>query len=172
MPISRSDVRIREATSDDEDLLWLMLTFAASMADGGAEQVAKAQADTYLRGYVANWGRQAGDLGVVAVEPSRERGVGAAWLRLHGGDGQFNVGTDTIPELATALQPEWRGAGVGAQMMTALIAMARGRYPALKLSVRESNRAAAFYERLGFRETSRLQNRVGGVSLSMQLDLR
>ncbi len=168
---SGTSFRIRQATADDEHTLWLMLTFAASMADGGAEEVPRAKADAYLRTYVEEWGRRDGDVGVVALDETG-RSLGATWLRLKAGHGEFSVGTAAIPELATAVRPECRGRGVGTLMMKALIEISRKRFNAIELSVRETNRAATFYGRFGFRETGRLQNRVGGASLVLRLDLR
>ena len=171
MGSERTGIRIREASAADEDTLWLMLTFAASMGNGGAEQVPKAKADPYLGSYVEKWTQRAGDLGVVALD-RYERSVGAAWLRLNESHGDFTVGTDTVPELATGVLPDCRERGVGTLMMSALIRIAQPRFEAITLSVRETNRAARFYERFGFRETGRLQNRVGGASLILRLDLQ
>lgn len=164
-------IRIREATAADEDTLWLMLTFAASMGSGGTEQVPQAQADVYLRTYVEKWSQRAGDLGVVALDRD-ERSVGAAWLRLNDGFGDFTVGTETVPELAMGVLPGCREGGIGTLLMNSLISIAKPRFDAIALSVRETNRAAHFYERFGFRETGRLQNRVGGASLILRLDLQ
>ncbi len=52
-----------------------------------------------------------------------------------------------------------------------LLEAARGRYPALALSVREGNPAVRLYERFGFVEERRVVNRVGGASLVMRLPL-
>src|SRR5688572_4659013 len=73
--------------------------------------------------FVDGWGRP-GDHGIVAecdLEP-----VGAAWFRVFPDDdpeGGF-VGGRT-PELLIALSPEHRGKGVGALLLTAVIAKAR-----------------------------------------------
>ena len=95
----------------------------------------------------------------------------SAWLRLGAGGHSFNLGDPVTPELATAVLPEARGRGVGTLMMKRLILLASPRYPAIVLSVREANRASEFYRRLGFRETGRMKNRVGGNSLVMELQL-
>lgn len=57
-------------------------------------------------------------------------------------------------------------------MMGALIEAARGRFPEIVLSVREENPAVRFYRRLGFLESGRMENRVGGASLVMRLPLQ
>lgn len=166
----RDRVLLVDARPEDERTLWLMLTFAASMGVGGELEVATAKADPYLRCYVDGWGSHAGDLGVIARNVTGQD-LGAAWLRSGREGGPLRVGDDRIPELATAVLPRARGRGIGTLMMTRLVQMARGRFPEIVLSVRDSNPAAAFYARLGFRETGRIENRVGGCSLVMKLDL-
>ena len=97
--------------------------------------------------------------------------VGAAWLRVGEEGGPFKLSDHKVPELATAVVPHARGAGVGTALMTALFLLGRPRYEKIILSVRDQSPAARFYERLGFRETKRMKNRVGGDSLVMPLTL-
>ena len=163
-------IHVTTANAQDEPLLWLMLTFAASMGSGGVGQIAHAQSDPYLSTYVSQWGSKQGDVGVVARDGSGEA-LGAAWLRLGGAGGQFKLGDGQVPELATAVVPQARGRGVGTVLMQHLIEAARPHFPRMILSVREENPAVHFYSRLGFREVSRMKNRVGGDSLVMTLDL-
>ncbi|GKS60116.1 hypothetical protein YTPLAS18_36430 [Nitrospira sp.] len=165
-----NDVGFVEALPGDEATLWRMLTYAASMEDGGDAMVAIAKADEFLRGYVEGWGSKPGDLGIIA---RRDGGaaVGAAWLRLRGTSGHFTIGDGRDPELATAVLPEMRGRGIGTAMMVRLMEAARPVFSAVVLSVREDNPAVRFYVSLGFRETARMQNRVGGTSLVMTCEL-
>jgi ribosomal protein S18 acetylase RimI-like enzyme len=158
-----------EATAVDTPTLWLMLTYAATMGEGGAARVPEAKADPYLRTYVEGWGSRADDIGVIARVGGED--VGAAWLRSSPHDSPFKLGAEGAPELATAVSPAWRGRGIGAALMRELVVRARGHVDAIVLSVRADNPAARFYARLGFRETSRLVNRVGGESLAMRLEL-
>jgi ribosomal protein S18 acetylase RimI-like enzyme len=162
-------ITLREADAADEPTLWLILIYAASMTPPGAGAIADAKNDRYLCTYVDGWGGF-GDLGVVAVADG-EQPVGAAWLRQGREDHPFKLRDALTPELATAVLPEARGRGVGTLMMKRLIVLASPKYSAIVLSVREANRASDFYRRLGFREMSRMENRVGGVSLVMKLEL-
>lgn len=160
---------IRPATAEDEPFLWRMLTFAASM-DGSDRDIGMARIDPALRGYVEAFGRD-DDLGVIAIRAGVP--VGAAWLRLQRGEpSPSKLWTPAVPELAIATVPELRGAGAGGAMLRALIERARGRYPAIVLSVREGNPAARLYERCGFVVERRVTNRVGGPSLAMRLAFR
>jgi len=166
-PPAAASPRFDLAGADDVPFLWEMLTYAASMAPGGAASVADAQADPYLRTYVEGWGRP-DDLGVIArigggTNAAGATRIGAAWVRAG-----LIVAQPRAPELATAIVPAQRGRGIGALMMDQLFRHAAGRYDAVTLSVRASNPALRFYERLGFGRTREVTNRVGGVSFVMR----
>jgi GNAT superfamily N-acetyltransferase len=163
-------VQISPATAEDEEILWLMLTFAASMGSGGMEEVEKARSDPNLSTYVNDWGHQSGDIGIIARDPGGLP-IGAAWLRLSHDEAEWRVADQSVPELATAVLPHARGRGVGTRMMQALIKLAAQWHRQITLSVRAGNPARHFYSRLGFVEISRMTNRVGGESIVMILDL-
>ena len=154
-------LRLDVAGAGDVGFLWEMLTYAASMAPGGAASVAAAQGDPYLRTYVEGWGRP-DDLGVVARDDPGAP-IGAAWVRAG-----LIVAGPGAPELATAVVPAHRARGVGAALMGELLRQARGRFEAIVLSVRAENPALRFYERFGFQRERQLTNRVGGVSFVMR----
>lgn len=160
----------RSATANDEDLLWHMLTYASSMPEDTSLAIARAKSDPYLQSYVDGFGTKKGDLGVI-VEQSQGLRIGAAWLRMERGNDPFRVGDSDIPELAMGLLPNYRGQGVGTMMLKALLMAAREMYSKIALSVREENPACRLYRRLGFVETGRLTNRIGGRSISMVLVL-
>ena len=159
----------RNARTEDEPLLWLMLTHAAQMGPGGELYVPIAKADPDLRGHVEGWGR-IGDVGIIALD-SEGREVGAAWVRL-GDEGRyrFKYSDERIPELAIAVDPTRRGCGVGTAMLDRLLDLCRSQFPGVLLSVREDNPAILLYRRAGFRTRRKVLNRVGGTSLIMQLD--
>lgn len=163
-------MRVREATAEDAPFLWLMLTYAASMEPGGLASVEAAQSDAYLASYVGGWKRE-GDFGLLAAS---EEGalIGAVWVRLLDGEPHpYKVATADVPELAMAVDLEHRGRGVGAMLLAELVTAARGRYPAIALSVRATNRSVRLYERAGFVVERRVVNRVGGDSLVMRRTL-
>lgn len=169
--MSASKISFVHAAVAHEPVLWAMLTYAASMAEPLEDAIARAKADPYLGTYAANFGQREGDMGIIA-EDEHGVGIGAAWLRLSHEVDPFRVsGTDT-PELAMGLAPEFRGQGIGSKMLTALFEVARMRYDAVALSVREANPAVHLYRRFGFVETGRITNRVGGVSFTMLLKLK
>ena len=160
---------LREALTDDAELLWLALTYAASMTPGGHSNIADAKNNASLAWYVCNW-KRATDFGVIA----EEAGVflGAVWARLLEGSPQSSkVATKVEPEVAIAVLPEHQNRGLGLLLIQALIAQARLKVPVLVLSVREENPAVRLYERLGFVIERTMVNRVGGVSFAMRLAL-
>jgi ribosomal protein S18 acetylase RimI-like enzyme len=162
---------LRLVVADDSALLWRMLTFAASMPDAGsAASVAAAQADPFLASYVLGWGRP-GDLGLVAVP--RGQPVGVAWLRRGDGSvGPFKVSTEAEPELAIAVEPAHRGAGIGRALLEELLRVAaEQRVISIVLSVRVDNPSVRLYERVGFATVRRIPNRAGGDSLVMRRHL-
>lgn len=165
---------IRPLAIADEPFLWEMLFEAAHLAEDGATSVDAAKNSPILSRYVKGWGRE-GDLGVMAIAPQTEQRVGAAWVRLWPeGNHGFGFVRPDIPELAIAVLPQYRGQGVGTQLIKQLISVAADVYPALSLSVRANNPAVRLYERLGFQAIagSEVVNRTGGISFNMQLDLR
>ncbi|WP_205544157.1 GNAT family N-acetyltransferase [Rubrobacter indicoceani] len=160
---------VRPIKADDEDLMREMLTVAAHADD--EEEVVH---DPEISRYIDGWG-QDGDLGCVVEDASGEA-VGAAWVRLFPlEDPGYGFVSEDIPELAIGVRAGERGSGFGRALVERIIEEARGRYPAISLSVRRDNDPAAkLYRRLGFMvvEGNEKANRAGGESIVMKLDLR
>lgn len=115
--------------------------------DGSIDEVSR---QPELAHYVAGWPRP-GDLGVVA---EAEHPVGAAWLRFFAAsDPGYGFVDVTTPELSMGVVREWRGRGVGARLLDALVTTARETdMTTLSLSVEPDNYARRLYERVGFRQ--------------------
>jgi GNAT superfamily N-acetyltransferase len=81
---------------------------------------------------------------------------------------RFYVDSRT-PEVTIGVSGAARGQGVGASLLSALIAEAARRGLGLCLNVRHDNPARRLYERHGFRLVagSAVPNRVGGTSFAM-----
>jgi ribosomal protein S18 acetylase RimI-like enzyme len=166
------DYSIRLLMKDDEPFLWKMLYEAAHMAQEGESTVQAIMNHPEIAKYVEGWGR-AGDIGCVATIVNSNQPIGAAWLRLLTGDNKgYGYVDDETPELAIAVLPEHRGKGVGTQLLTHLLAVAKNFYPSVSLSTRPTNPALRLYERMGFKiiEGSDFINRIGGTSLTMKVD--
>jgi ribosomal protein S18 acetylase RimI-like enzyme len=93
------------------------------------------------------------------------------WL---GEDKGFGYIKDEIPELAIAVLPDYRGQGIGAQLLTQILGTAKMKYPAVSLSVRTNNPVLRLYERTGFMKIpeSEVVNRAGEVSFNMMYEFR
>jgi len=165
-PVAHGAVTIRRATAEDEGFLWEMLAEAARETSRAVAQ------NPATARYIQDWGRD-GDLGFVA-EAADGASLGAAWLRqLRGENRGYGYVDDETPELAIAVRPGTRGAGIGARLLAQLLEAAKPAYHSISLSVRVDNPAINLYEKVGFRavEDSQRTNRTGGTSITMKLDL-
>lgn len=166
---------LRRAGPDDGPFLTQMLVAAAFWRpDAPAAGVDEVMGRPELAHYVTGW-PQPGDMGVIA---ENEQPIGAAWLRLFSQDdpGYGFIDAQT-PELAMGVVPRWRGCGVGAELLGAVIndavdavlvgdagLVGDARLAGISLSVERDNYAVRLYERFGFRRV----DEVGG-SLTMLL---
>ena len=119
-----------------------------------------------LSRYAIDWGRM-GDMGSVALNGKQP--IGATWLRLWLEDKGFGYIDGSIPELAVAVVPEYRGKGIGTKLLLQVLELAQSVYPAVSLNVRANNPAINLYQRVGFIkvEGSEVMNRTGGISFNM-----
>ncbi len=143
------------APTEDEGFLWKMLYEAVHW---GPEEVGpkpppeELLADARLRRYLAGWGRP-GDLAVAAREAESGLEVGAAWCRIFAEDEPgYGFVDAATPEIALAVDPARRGAGVGGTLLRTLMDSARAHgFRAVSLSVHKSNLPALrLYEKSGF----------------------
>lgn len=74
--------------------------------------------------------------------------VGAVWVRIMKDYGYYD---DQTPSLSISFLPEFRGQGLGQQLMTAMLDLLKAKgYPSVSLSVSKDNPAVGFYQSLGF----------------------
>ncbi|MEM6452421.1 MAG: GNAT family N-acetyltransferase [Cyanobacteria bacterium P01_C01_bin.69] len=140
---------IRSLALDDEAVLWEMLYQALYVPQGNAELPREIVQLPEIARYVQNWGRE-GDGGFLASEARTGQAIGAVWLRLLTGKHKsYGYVDDDIPELSMAVLPDYRGQGVGTQLLTHLLLSDYGQRP-MSLSVSANNPAMRLYERFGF----------------------
>ncbi|MBD2124113.1 N-acetyltransferase [Trichocoleus sp. FACHB-262] len=164
---------VQPLTITDEPFLWKMLFEAAHLRNEGETNIQAAMNNPLLARYVEGWGRE-GDLGFVAIASGTNQKVGAVWVRLWtGAEKGFAYVADDVPELAIAVLPDYCNQGIGTQLIAHLLEAAKPIYPAISLSVRDSNPALRLYERMGFRAIagSEVRNRTGGISFTMKIAL-
>jgi ribosomal protein S18 acetylase RimI-like enzyme len=160
-------MHLRPVTSDDTDLLVVLVAEAVNWTGEQRVRPADVLTDPHLARYAAGWGR-AGDAGVVAVDDDAP--LGAAWVRaLTGDDRGWGYVADDVPELSLAVLPAGRGRGAGSALLDGCLDLVRAAGArAVSLSVEDGNDGArGMYERRGFR----VVGRVGG-SDTLLLDLR
>ena len=166
LPLS---ISIRPLTPSDQPLLWDMLYHALYVPPGAAPLPREAVQRPELARYVAGWGR-ADDIGFAALDAVTGQAIGAAWIRLLSGENRgYGWVDDATPELSIAVEPAWRGRGIGAALLGRLVQAAQPHYRALSLSIAVDNPALRLYSRLGFAVV-----RVDGAALTMlkTLDVR
>lgn len=87
------------------------------------------------------WQDQIGDIGLIAIVKDQQ--IGAIWLRL--------FDDNEIPEIGMAILKEFRGYGIGNELMREIEIQAMNYgYEKLCLSVDPRNRALTLYEKLGY----------------------
>jgi ribosomal protein S18 acetylase RimI-like enzyme len=159
------DFAYRSLTLKDELIVWEMLRYAAHESS-----VKSVQQQPSLARYALDWGRM-GDVGYVGFADIKP--ISAAWLRLWlGEDKGFGYVSDEIPELAIAVAPDFRGQGVGTELLRQILDKAKDAHRAISLSVRANNPVVGLYERTGFIKVpgSDVINRVGEVSFTMMYE--
>jgi GNAT superfamily N-acetyltransferase len=105
---------------------------------------------------------------IVATDAAGTR-LGAAWTFEH--DPPLLIGVDAaaVPELAIAVVPGCRGAGIGGMLLDELALRCTGRYDAISLNVHVRNPAAHLYERKGFQAVGQGRGALG-VAMRKGLD--
>ncbi|MBN2049622.1 MAG: GNAT family N-acetyltransferase [Spirochaetales bacterium] len=105
--------------------------------------------DPLLSKYIEDWGKE-GDFGIIALIGDLK--AGAIWLRYFTSEKKgWGFIAESIPELSMAMMPEYRNRGLGTEMMTRFLDLARERgISCISISVDKRNRAVHFYQRIGF----------------------
>jgi ribosomal protein S18 acetylase RimI-like enzyme len=152
------EVRPRSASRADADFIVEMARYACVIEDRPLPEPDSEETQSMLPGGT--------DLVLIATDATGVR-LGAAWTFHH--DPPLLVGAAAaIPELAIAVAPEFRGAGIGGMLLDELAVRCTGRYEAISLNVHVRNPAAHLYERKGYQAIG--QGR-GALGMAMQLNL-
>lgn len=99
-----------------------------------------------LQVYIRNFGTEKDDICFVAETDSRI--VGAVWVRDMQDYGHI---ADGVPSFAISLFKEYRGFGIGTELMTTMLDELRQRgYEKTSLAVQKANYAVRMYKKVGF----------------------
>lgn len=149
------ETRLRPTTPDDLPFLNEMIYEAVHWGDGERPSMDETLARPAIGMLTAGWGRD-GDWGLIAESPNGTP-IGAAWCRSWTADNAaFGYVADDIPEVSIALARGHREHGLGTQLLTSIIDLARAKgHAKLSLAVEQTNlRAQHVYEKLGFQRTA------------------
>ena len=99
-----------------------------------------------LQIYVERFGALKDDFALVAEIEGKI--VGAVWVRIMNDYGHIDAET---PSLAISLYKEYRGQGIGTDMMKEMLSLLKTHgYKRVSLSVQKANYAAEMYRKIGF----------------------
>ncbi len=131
--------------SSEQKILSDMLHYAMRL-----DEVNKSLSDIpKLAIYEEFYGFTSKDLGLYALVDNQL--AGAVWIRRLNSDHSSNGYVDDFtPIMNIAVLPEFRGAGIGSQMLEQLFIEAGALYEQISLSVLINSPAILFYERHGF----------------------
>ena len=140
------DYTIREIQKQEYPLLDNFL-YEAIFIPAGTESPPKTIITSpELQVYVEHFGEAKDDKGLVAEVDGKI--VGAVWVRIMNDYGHTN---DKTPSLAISLYKEYRGFGIGMDMMKEILALLKTHgYKQVSLSVQKANYAAKMYLKIGF----------------------
>lgn len=140
------EYKIREMQKSEYGVLEDFL-YEAIFIPEGVTPPERAILDTpELQVYVTDFGKQRGDVGLVAEV--NHRIVGAVWARIMHDYGHVD---DETPSLAISLYKEARGSGIGTAMMKEmLIKLRKMGFRQTSLAVQKENYAVSMYQKVGF----------------------
>ena len=100
-----------------------------------------------LRIYTDDFGSRKGDHCLVAESGGKV--IGALWTRIMNDYGHVD---DDTPSFAISLYKEYRGQGIGSQLMVKMLELLKRQgYEKASLAVQKANYAVKMYEKVGFR---------------------
>ncbi len=144
------DIETRLLDAGDIDVVqWTLYTAVSWSGDPDIPPMDLVLKHPALAIYHQDWGRH-GDIGVAASVDGTFAGAAVARLFTEEEHGHGYMDPET-PELGIAVEPDFRGRGIGRHLMNALANTARDRgIQRLSLSVNNPNPAKHLYESLGY----------------------
>ena len=145
-----TDWTIRPMRISEFPLLWDFLYDAIFLPPGVEPPPRSILRRPELRVYIDGFGKDEHDYCLVADVKGEV--VGAVWVRIMNDYGHLD---DDTPSFAISVVREWRGMGIGTDLMKEMLAyLKRNGYRQASLSVQKTNFAADLYRKLGFETVS------------------
>lgn len=137
---------IRPITSQEYSLLDHFLYEAIFIPEGVEAPPKDIIKAPELQVYVESFGERDGDICLVAEVSGRV--AGAVWVRIMDDYGHVE---DGVPSFAISLYKEYRGHGIGTELMKKMLVELRTRgYKKASLAVQKENYAVRMYKKVGF----------------------
>lgn len=137
---------IREMTVPEYPLLSDFLYEAIFIPDDIKPPLRNIICSPELQVYIDRFGSLKDDFALVAE--IEEKIIGAVWIRIMYDYGHID---DETPSLAISLYKEYRGRGIGTEMMKEMLSLLKTHnYKRVSLSVQKANYAAEMYRKIGF----------------------
>lgn len=140
------DYTIREIKEKEYPMLAGFL-YEAIFVPEGVEPPPKSIVNTpELQVYIENFGSQKHDKALVAEMDHKV--IGAVWVRIMDDYGHID---DETPSFAISLYREYRGLGIGTEMMKEMLGILKNSgYKQASLAVQKANYAVKMYRSIGF----------------------
>lgn len=137
---------IREMKETEYDLLNAFLYEAIFIPEGMTPPPMSIINEPELQVYVSGFGLQKHDRALVAEVTGKI--VGAVWVRIMNDYGHVD---DRTPSFAISLYKEYRGQGIGIEMMRKMLSVLKDcGYEQASLAVQKANYAVKMYQKVGF----------------------
>ena len=138
---------IRNIRGNETDLLKDFLYEAIFIPEGVEPPDKDIVEKPELRVYIDGFGSNKGDYCLVAE--TDDKVVGAVWTRIMNDYGHVD---DDTPSFAISLYKEYRGQGIGTQLMIKMLELLKENgYKRASLAVQKANYAVKMYEKVGFK---------------------
>ena len=140
-------MELREIRDNEIELLQDFLYEAIFIPEGVEPPARDIIEQPELKLYYEDFGKGTADYCIVADDDGRV--IGAAWTRIMNDYGHVD---DATPSFAISLYKDYRGQGIGTQLMKDMLALLKEKgYERASLAVQKANYAVLMYEKVGFR---------------------
>lgn len=140
-------MKIRNLREDETELLKDFLYEAIFIPEGVKPPDREIIGQPELKIYYEEFGTGRADQCIVADDNGKV--VGAVWTRIMDDYGHID---DETPSFAISLYKEYRGQGIGTQMMNQMLNLLKEKgYEKASLAVQKANYAVRMYEKVGFK---------------------
>ncbi len=138
---------LRELRENETELLQTFLYEAIFIPEGVEPPDRSIIEQPELRLYYEKFGSGRADHCIVADDDGKV--IGAVWTRIMNDYGHVD---DETPSFAISLYKEYRGQGIGTQLMLKMLALLKEKgYRRASLAVQKANYAVHMYEKVGFK---------------------